>query len=122
MTTTASTSDRVLELESENASLRRVAGIRKTLAESFRQLGYDDKSIKERRRFILEKLAACSPENHVWLGVHAVLDDMITLSHGHIHDPSASNEVLRYNSGRESALEDFRNILIASWTAANKAS
>src|SRR4051812_14836616 len=104
--------DRIAQLEQEVEYLKRTIDTKRSIQDIFKEYKLDQKGMHDRETIIRQKLNACAPENHVWLGVNAVLDLSIMAAHIEARDPALTNEHIRYNLGRETALEDFRNNLI----------
>lgn len=117
-TTTASSgqSRRIDELERENQLLRKVLGAKSHYTEIFARHDWENS-----QEFILQKLMGCSDQNHVWLALHCLLNFDIRTAHIEARaDQGVTDSQMRYNLGRETALEDFRNRLISLWVDANK--
>lgn len=118
ITQTASTGrelQRIGELEAEVSHLRKILDTKRSLAEVFNRFG-----MKQEYRFVQEKMAGCSESNNVWLAVMALLRQTIFTEHLAARSHNLSNEEVRYNLGRETALEDFQTNLLDVWAQANK--
>lgn len=106
---------RIDELENELATLRRVLDTKNHFKQMFARFSFEKYD-----RLVKEKLQAVSETNHVFVAVQALLDKSILADHIAARDDTQTNEQMRSNLGRESALEDFRNNLLEIWAEANK--
>lgn len=107
--------DQIAKLRDENCALKWAIETRVNMETMFSR--YNDDTIS---KSIDAGLTGVSDTHNVWQAIHALLRQHIRIEHDAARAPDLSNESLRYNIGRESALEDFQNILYRRWAAANK--
>lgn len=111
--------EQISHLELEVAVLRRAIGAQRYWQELFRSTVKQFKDDKAWRLHVRTEFAEVPKEHKLWKAIHLVLNAQIALEHLAAKSPGMSPSEREFNTGRESALEDFQNVLLEIWATAN---